>query len=356
MAGFGLVLLATIPIASSEVIYRGSMTAKSQVGSGMQEVQVCVTEENVNIEMTGMDMGWFGFGFGSSRMDDAYSIVAWKDTDGNDVELKVDEYILSKPDYEDCSDESNCGGDRCLSGKDDKKFCENTQTKLINALTVIDDTSNGFLRTVRLQRPRSNDGPFEFGNSNDNELEIDMISASADYYENQLAYHGSNYAGNEQITLKRKNGCCNDANCNGNKVCGAEGVCEKSIVPGGCASDDECTNGNKNVCKVATGKCVKCLVDGECNGNKVCENEKCVPGARAAQSELFMVPGALGDLGETHAEERALLTTTDALLGAALLIAAAFAMDQLWRSCKSDGELKEVKNHDATPLLTHARV
>ena len=25
--------------------------------------------------------------------------------------------------------------------------------------------------------------------------EIDMISASANYYENQLAYHGSNYAG-----------------------------------------------------------------------------------------------------------------------------------------------------------------
>jgi len=279
--------------------------------------------------------------------------MGWDDTSGNGKEAMVDEYILSKPGASDCSPGSDCGaneGDRCLTDDKGDAFCEDTQSAIggESGLIVVDDTSNGFQRTVRLQRPREENGIFEFSaNNNVNEIKMDMISASAGYYEYDLRYHGSNRA-SQKITLQRKSGCCSDENCNGNKVCGAQGVCENpndGASSGGCSSNSDCAKGNKKVCQLATGQCVKCTADTDCNANRKCEDEQCVA---ELEMRLFSEPALAG-------EQRVAVSMSDALLGTALLVAAAFLVEQLWKRCRNDEqqwkELRAAKNRDVTPLL-----
>ena len=151
-----------------DVVYSGSMTAN--VGLGMQSVSVTLCDENVQFTMTGyMPGGWFGFGFGSGKMEGSYSIVAalspWS----------VREYVLrEKP----------------LSG-------DQSENEVWCGLSVESDSNDGLIRTVVASRPRVCDAyTFPYDESGAYAIGIDMITAKSNVYGDLLAYHGdSNRAG-----------------------------------------------------------------------------------------------------------------------------------------------------------------
>jgi len=134
----------------------------SFVCNGLQDlsIEVYVAHGQVEITMTGPQGEWFAFGFGSFRMEGTYAIIAGEDC--------VADYILSK---------GTVGGDQA-----DRKIAD-------SPLTVLSDDTDGFFRTIKLQRPRDHPETFSFPS---NVGDLPIISAKAAYREHRVAYHGNN--------------------------------------------------------------------------------------------------------------------------------------------------------------------
>ena len=110
--------------------------------------------------MKGPQGEWFAFGFGSFRMEGTYAIIA-----GDNC---VNDYILSKgTEYGDQSD---------------NKVAE-------SPLTIVSDESDGFYRTIKIQRPRDHPDTFSFPSDVG---EIPIISAKAAFKAHEVSYHGNN--------------------------------------------------------------------------------------------------------------------------------------------------------------------
>lgn len=125
-------------------------------------IEVYVAHGLVEIEMRGPQGEWFGFGFGSYRMEGTYAIIAGEDC--------VNDYILSK---------ATVSGDQADNRIDDA----------LSPITVISDESDGFYRTIRIQRPRDHPDTFSFPSNIGN---YPIISAKAAYQTHRVAYHGNN--------------------------------------------------------------------------------------------------------------------------------------------------------------------
>jgi len=125
-------------------------------------VEVYVAHGQVEITMKGPQGEWFGFGFGSYRMEGTYAIIAGEDC--------VSDYILSK---------ATTKGDQSDNKIDDA----------VSPITVISDESDGFYRTIRIQRPRDHPDTFSFPSNIGN---YPIISAKAAYQTHRVAYHGNN--------------------------------------------------------------------------------------------------------------------------------------------------------------------
>merc|ERR1719334_1679866 len=104
---------------------------------GLQDIsiEVYVAHGQVEITMKGPQGEWFAFGFGSYRMEGTYAIIA-----GDNC---VNDYILSK---------STVNGDQS----------DNKIDASVSPITVISDESDGFYRTIRIQRPRDHPDTFSF--------------------------------------------------------------------------------------------------------------------------------------------------------------------------------------------------
>merc|ERR1719334_1447354 len=129
---------------------------------GLQDIsiEVYVAHGQVEITMKGPQGEWFAFGFGSYRMEGTYAIIA-----GDNC---VNDYILSKgTEYGDQSD---------------NKVAE-------SPLTILSDESDGFYRTIKIQRPRDHPDTFSFPSDVG---EVPIISAKAAYNMHKLSYHGNN--------------------------------------------------------------------------------------------------------------------------------------------------------------------
>merc|ERR1719334_1784161 len=125
-------------------------------------IEVYVAHGQVEITMKGPQGEWFGFGFGSYRMEGTYAIIAGEDC--------VSDYILSK---------STVNGDQS----------DNKIDASVSPITVISDESDGFYRTIRIQRPRDHPDTFSFPS---NIGDYPIISAKAAYQTHRVAYHGNN--------------------------------------------------------------------------------------------------------------------------------------------------------------------
>jgi len=142
---------------------------------GLQDlsIEVYVAHGQVEITMTGPQGEWFAFGFGSFRMEGTYAIIAGEDC--------VADYMLSK---------GTTTGDQA-----DRKIED-------SPLTVLSDETDGFYRTIRMQRPRQHPQTFSFPS---NVGELPIISAKAAYREHRVAYHGNNRLPN-RLQLQRVDG------------------------------------------------------------------------------------------------------------------------------------------------------
>lgn len=142
---------------------------------GLQDIsiEVFVAHGQVELTMVGPQGEWFAFGFGSFRMEGTYAIIA-----GDEC---VADYLLSK---------GTVAGDQS-----DNKIAD-------SPLTVLSDESDGFYRTIKVQRPREHPATFSFP-SNIGELPI--ISAKAAYKEHRVAYHGNNRSP-QRLQLQRVGG------------------------------------------------------------------------------------------------------------------------------------------------------
>ena len=125
-------------------------------------IEIYVAHGQVEITMQGPQGEWFGFGFGSFRMEGTYAIIAG--------EGGVADYILSK---------GSTTGDQSDTQID----------AAISPITVISDETDGFFRTIRLQRPRDHPDTFSFPSDIGN---YPIISAKAAHKTHRVEYHGNN--------------------------------------------------------------------------------------------------------------------------------------------------------------------
>merc|ERR1719445_2972150 len=281
-----------------------------------QTVSVEVTEDEVTISMecwaTG---GWCSFGFGSPMMDGTYAIVA------SNSPNEVREYVLNKP--------SN-------SQKDDFDM---SPYEVETGLTILENSADIMTRYATVTRPRvSSEGysfPFD-ASGNTPEFQIDMISAKADYYEPYLKYHGSQCRAYEKLTLTVSGGSDSGSSSGG----GGSGGGSNGGGNGGGGSNGGGNGGNGGGSGGHGGN--NHNNNNNNRGNNQHEHER-------RKAELFVAP--------MEGDAEAGLSTTEMVWGAALLVVAAFVIDQLWRWSTSDGhklELSTAEEEDA-PLLMHDR-
>merc|ERR1712013_21879 len=184
--------------------------------------------------------------------------------------------------------------------------CDQSESEVFSGLTIVENTSDMLTRSATVTRPRISQNGFTFpfdASGNTNSFEIDMITAKADYYEPELFYHGSQCKAFESLTLSVE-GASSSSGGSGNGGGGGGG--------GG-------SNGGGG------------------------------GGGKGGGSVLF-VDAMEGEQGMDS------LTLSEMLFGALLLVAAAFAIDQLWRWSTSDGSKLQVStaDDDDAPLLSHA--
>jgi len=165
--------------------------------------------------------------------------------------------------------------------------------------------------------------------------------------------------------------CCSDDECRGSKVCndGACGAPAKSVpsCEDECCSDDDCRG--SQVCN--DGECGKytapassdssdsaeCYTDDDCPGRKVCKGGACTSGRMRAHVERQMFVEAEVGSGSGAEATQITVTTSDVLLCIALLVTAAFAVEQLWRWWKTgDAKLDMGAQHEVSPLLPQQSV
>ena len=130
-------------------------------------VDISIIDETVTITMRGPSSGWFGFGFGSTRMDGTYSILA----SGSGRDMVVSDHELDKK-----------------SKNQDNSVIANSPLKLLSD-TLID----GF-REVVVTRPRSHMRlSYDFPSADSKNTDIDIIFGAAENeHEYDIAYHGRN--------------------------------------------------------------------------------------------------------------------------------------------------------------------
>lgn len=125
-------------------------------------IEIYVAHGQVEMTLKGPQGEWFGFGFGSFRMEGTYAIIA----DGSGVA----DYFLSK---------GTVTGDQSDTKIDVTTSC----------LTILSDESDGFYRTIRIQRPRDHPDTFSFPSNVGN---YPIISAKAAHNTHEMSYHGQN--------------------------------------------------------------------------------------------------------------------------------------------------------------------
>lgn len=128
--------------------------------------------------------------------------------------------------------------------------------------------------------------------------------------------------------------CCSDDDCRGSQVCN-DGSCGRYVAPASSDSDD----GD-----------AECYTDDDCPGRKVCKGGSCAAPRWARPREMFVAAEVGSDAGADATEIT--VTTSDVLLCIALLVTAAFALEQLWRWWRAgDAKLEVGAQHEVSPLL-----
>jgi len=309
----------------------------------VSEVALSVDGKTLEIVMKGPADRWFSFGFGSSKMDDTYSIIVAGDS--------ITEHILD------------------MASPD--QLQTTTQRAMI---TVQSDVTEGQHRTVTMTRSSATvNNMFEAGN-------LQIISATADPNSRSYqicSYHGRHRAADMlQLVDSGKSGGGSTKDSGGKSDSSRDkGSSSKDRASGGGSSRDRASSGGSSERggggrggAVQSESSAQCIWNGEVKGLRADEIMLQYQCSQLAEREC-VTGGPLGQcqwIGAVHHTDSQLaadglsainveVSTMDILLAIAFLVTAAFAVEQLYRWWVTEEDRKlEGLTSDARPLLQNA--